>query len=160
MVGCWDFFYQAVPNADGTDLSEDGVVRKLTFMACKMWLAQLLATFVTVGALPSAMADRARLSPAEAINHVGQMATVCGCMASAKYATNANRQPTLLNLEKPYPNQVFTAVIWGSDRAAFSYAPESLADHRICVTGTIQQYRGKAEIIVSGPNQIQKRMIV
>jgi nuclease S1 len=83
------------------------------------------------------------------------MATICGRVASATNATNANRQPTFLNLDKPYPNHIFTAVIWGSDRSAFPYVPESLADRRICVTGTIRVYRGKAEIIVSGPNQIQ-----
>lgn len=115
----------------------------------------LLAAIAILGAPPSAIADSAETSPAAAINHVGQMATVCGRVASAKYATNANRQPTFLNLDKPYPNHLFTAVIWGSDRAAFPYAPESLANRRICVTGTIQLYRGKAEIVVSGPNQIR-----
>jgi len=123
-------------------------------MAGKLGLA-LLAAIATLGASPSAIADAAKVSPADAINQIGQMATVCGRVASAKYATSANRQPTFLNLDKPYPNHIFTAVIWGSDRAAFPYAPESLADRRICVTGTIQLYRGKAEIIVSGPNQIQ-----
>jgi hypothetical protein len=127
----------------------------MTVTAYKMGLALVLTAFLTLGALPSAMADGASLAPAEAINHVGQTHTVCGRVASAKYATNANRQPTFLNLDKPYPNHVFTAVIWGSDRTAFSYAPESLADHRICVTGTIRLYRGKAEIIVSGPSQIR-----
>jgi len=126
----------------------------MTFTAGKLGLV-LLAAFATLGAPPISIADADRVSPADAINHVGHMVTVCGRVASAKYATSANRQPTFLNLDKPYPNHVFTAVIWGSDRAAFPYAPESLADHRICVTGTIQVYRGKAEIIVSGPNQIQ-----
>jgi hypothetical protein len=129
-------------------------MRTITFMAGKLGLA-LFAAFATLGSPSSAIADADRVSPADAINHVGRMATVCGLVASAKYATSANRQPTFLNLDKPYPNHVFTAVIWGSDRAAFPYAPESLADRRICVTGTIQVYQGKAEIIVSGPSQIQ-----
>jgi hypothetical protein len=125
-------------------------------MICAAGKLALLASFAMLGASPNAVADAARVSPADAINHVGQMAIVCGRVATAKYATSSNRQPTFLNLDKPYPNHVFTAVIWGSDRAAFPYAPESLADRRICVTGTIQVYRGKAEIIVSGPAQIQK----
>ena len=62
----------------------------------------------------------------DAINHVGESASVCGIVASAKYATSTNRQPTFLNLDRPYPNQVFTAVIWGADRDQFSYSPESL----------------------------------
>jgi hypothetical protein len=129
-------------------------MRTTILVAGKLGLV-LLAAIATLSAPPSAIADAAKVSPADAINHVGQMATICGRVASAKYATNANRQPTFLNLDKPYPSHIFTAVIWGSDRAAFPYAPESLADRRICVTGTIRVYRGRAEIIVSGPNQIQ-----
>ena len=127
---------------------------RMTFRAGKLLLA-LLAALVILGAPPSAIADALRVSPGEAINHVNQTARVCGRVASANYSTSSKGQPTFLNLDKPYPNHVFTAVIWGSDRAAFPYAPESLADRRICVTGTIKVYRGKAEIIVSGPNQIQ-----
>jgi len=129
-------------------------MRMMTFMAGKLGLA-LLVLFGTLGGPPSATADAEKVSPADAINHAGQVATICGRVVSAKYATSANRQPTFLNLDKPYPNHVFTVVIWGSDRAAFPYAPELLADRQICVTGTIQVYRGKAEIIVSGPSQIQ-----
>jgi hypothetical protein len=124
----------------------------MTFMVGKL---ALLTAFVILGAPSSGNADALKISPDDAINHVGEMATVCGRVASAKYATSTRGQPTFLNLDKPYPNQVFTAVIWGSNRAAFPYAPESLGDRRICVTGTIKIYRGKAEIMVSGPNQIQ-----
>ena len=102
-------------------------------------------------------ADSPNISPAAAINYVGQMATVCGVVASANYAQQVKRQPTFLNLDKPYPNHIFTALIWGSNRAAFSYAPESLMGRKICVTGQVELYRGKAEIIVSGPEQIQLR---
>jgi hypothetical protein len=60
-----------------------------------------------------------------------------------------------LNLEKPYPNQVFTAVIWGAGRRAFDYAPETLSGRKICVSGEIPTYKGVAEIIVSTPKQTQ-----
>jgi DNA/RNA endonuclease YhcR with UshA esterase domain len=104
-----------------------------------------------------AAADSSSVSPKDAIDYVGRGATVCGVVASAKYAEQTHRQPTFLNLDKPYPNQVFTAVIWGSDRSAFSYAPESLVGRKICVSGSVELYKGKAEIIVSGPGQIQVR---
>ncbi len=115
----------------------------------------LLAAIAILGAPPSAIADSAETSPARRDQSCRSDGDGMRRVASAKYATNANRQPTFLNLDKPYPNHLFTAVIWGSDRAAFPYAPESLANRRICVTGTIQLYRGKAEIVVSGPNQIR-----
>jgi hypothetical protein len=100
-------------------------------------------------------ADAANISAAEAIHFVGQVVTVCGHVASVKYASDTKGQPTFLNLDKPYPNHVFTAVIWGKNRAAFSYAPESLAGRRICVSGTVQLYRERAEIAVSGPEQVK-----
>ena len=128
-------------------------MRTITFIAGRLGLVLLAA--LAMAAPPSAMADSARVSPVDAINHVGEMATVCGRVASARYATSTKGQPTFLNLDKPYPNHVFTAVIWGRDRASFPYAPESLADRQICVTGTIQAYRGKAEIKVSESSQIQ-----
>ena len=110
-----------------------------------------LAALVFVG--PSRAADS--ISPADAIQHVGEHTRVCGTVASAKFAASSRRQPTFLNLDEPYPHQVFTALVWGSDRSAFPYAPESLKGRRICVSGTIQLYKGKPEIVVSTPSQIE-----
>jgi hypothetical protein len=45
-------------------------------------------------------------------------------VASAKYAENSRGQPTFLNLDLPYPDHIFTAVIWSEDRAAFDEPPE------------------------------------
>ncbi len=97
-------------------------------------------------------------SPGEALDHVGEQARVCGLVASTKYAARARGEPTFLNLGTPYPNEVFTTVIWGTSRTAFSYPPESLQGTRICVTGAIAIYRGKAEIIVSVPSQIERSL--
>ena len=94
-----------------------------------------------------------KVAPAEAIHHVGQTATVCGRVVSAKYVTKG-RQPTLLNLDQPYPNQVFTAVIWGEVRPKFKQPPETLEGKSICVTGAISAYKGKAEMVVEDPGQI------
>jgi len=95
------------------------------------------------------------VSAADAIKHVGEQARVCGVVASAKFASSSKRQPTFLNLDRPYPNHIFTAVVFGSDRAAFPYAPESLQGQKICVSGKIEMYKGKPEIIVSKPSQIE-----
>ena len=116
-----------------------------------------LASAVVAAVLASSAVTWAAesLSPAEAIRHVGATATVCGPVASARYATHAKGQPTFLNLGKPFPDQEFTALIWGRQRAAFPYALESLAGQTICVHGVISTYQGKAQIIVSDPSQIR-----
>ncbi|HXJ81607.1 MAG TPA: hypothetical protein VMS64_23355 [Candidatus Methylomirabilis sp.] len=78
-----------------------------------------------------------------------------GGLVSATFAAHTRRQPTFLNVNKPYPNHVFTAVIWGVDRAAFNPAPEVVYwKKRICVTGLITEYRGRPEVIVTSPAQI------
>ena len=116
-----------------------------------------VAMFITVCSFMSSAANAATYTAGEAQAHIGDHGTVCGLVASAKYATSINRQPTFLNLDRPYPNHVFTAVIWGKDRDAFPYAPESLQGSSVCVKGTITSYKGSAEIIVSNPDQITKK---
>jgi hypothetical protein len=66
-------------------------------------------------ALPASAAD---LRAEDAAHHVGETATVCGVVASAKFDAGLQSQPTFLDFGKPYPDQVFTAVIFGDDRVA------------------------------------------
>ena len=95
------------------------------------------------------------LDPAEAANHVGEEATVCGEVTGAKYSDHRKRKPTFIDFGPPHPNQLFTALIWGEYRDKFDYVPESLLGKTICVSGTISEYKGKAEIKVSDPTQIR-----
>jgi len=99
----------------------------------------------------SAEAWGADASPSPA----GEAATVCGVVASAHYAASARGQPTFLDFGKPHPNEEFTAVIFGDDRAKFGQ-PERLRGKRVCVTGTIELYRGKPEIILHDPRQLRQ----
>jgi DNA/RNA endonuclease YhcR with UshA esterase domain len=101
-------------------------------------------------------ARAASLTPEEAASHAGETATVCGIVASAHYARRARSQPTFLDLGKAYPNQNFTAVIFGSDRAKFGTAETALVAKRICVTGKIRRYRGRPEIILRDPSQLTR----
>jgi DNA/RNA endonuclease YhcR with UshA esterase domain len=96
----------------------------------------------------------APLTPDEASNHVGQTATVCGEVASTKYDAHLRSQPTFLDFGKPYPNRIFTAVIFGRDRAKFGTPEATFRGRRVCVTGQVRNYRGKPEIIVSDPGQL------
>jgi len=98
---------------------------------------------------------QATISAAEAKDHIGEVATVCDIVASTRYASSTRGRPTFLNLGKPYPNQIFTVVIWGRDREKFGEPEEKYRDKHICVTGKIILYRGTAEIQVTDPEQIQ-----
>lgn len=96
------------------------------------------------------------ITPFEAKRHVGQVATVCGTVASASFAARSRGQPTFLNLERRYPNHIFTVVIWGSDRGKFDSPPEvAFASRRICVTGTISLFGDVPQIVVTSPAAIR-----
>ena len=96
----------------------------------------------------------APLSPEDAASHIGETATVCGVVASGEYEPNEQSQPTLLDLGRAYPNAIFTAVIYGMDRAKFGTPETSLLGKRICVEGPITYYHGKPEIVLTEPRQL------
>jgi hypothetical protein len=95
------------------------------------------------------------ISAAEARNHVGERATVCGLMASTHYAARSRGNPTFINLDKAYPDQIFTLLIWGSDRLKFGDPEEMYRNKHICVTGKITDYKGVPEIVAYEPSQIK-----
>jgi DNA/RNA endonuclease YhcR with UshA esterase domain len=103
----------------------------------------------------NSIAQQETIDPIDAHKYIGMEKTVCGTVASATYAVRTKGRPTFLNLDQPYPNQIFTVLIWGSDRNKFKNPPESFfKGKRICVTGVIKSYRGKPEIVVRSPDQI------
>lgn len=94
------------------------------------------------------------LTAAEAKNHVGENATVCGTVVSTHYSERTKGNPTFLNLDEPYPRQIFTILIWGSDRGKFGDPEGKFGNKRVCVTGVIKDYKGVPEVIVEQPSQI------
>lgn len=118
-----------------------------------MNLTRLLAASAVVG-LWAFSANAADLRPEDTPSHIGETATVCGVIASAKFEANARLQPTLLDLGKAYPHAVFTAVIYGDNRSKFGTPETSLRGKRICVTGQISDYRGKPEMVLTDPSQL------
>lgn len=118
--------------------------------------SKILVLLILFLALTVSAFAQETISPEDAANYIGQQKTVCGTVASAHYATRSKGQPTFLNLNKPYPNQIFTVLIWGSDRGNFEKPPEVLyRGKEICVTGIIRSIRGCPQIIVKDPPQIK-----
>jgi hypothetical protein len=116
----------------------------------------LLIVALLVGFVSIVACSQETISTEDAAKFIGQQKTVCGTVASAHFAAKTKGQPTFINLDKPYPNQVFTVLIWGSDRGKFEKQPETLySEKEICVTGMIQSYQGRPEIVVKDPGQIQ-----
>jgi hypothetical protein len=102
-------------------------------------------------------AQAKKITAAEAKNHVGEKSTVCGRVVGTHFASGSKGQPTFLNLDEPFPKEIFRILIWGSDRPKFGRPEETYRDKEVCVTGIITSYRGVAEIVASEPGQIQVR---
>ncbi len=91
---------------------------------------------------------------AQAKDHLGQTGTVCGKVADTRYL-ESGRQPTFLNFDKRYPDHTFTTVIFGENRAKFGAPEKDYLDKDICVSGKIEPYNGKPQIVVTDPSQIK-----
>jgi len=98
------------------------------------------------------------IPPEEAIAHIGEFKTVQG-IAYASYRPDVGGQPTYLNFCAPWPNHCFTALIWGDERPLFESClggpPEILLGNReICVSGLVELYRDKPQIILTQCDQV------
>ncbi len=121
----------------------------------RSWGAALVAALALH--LPSASSGASERIPArEAKAHVGETLTVCGPVAVATRLESARGRPTFLNFDRPYPNQTFTVVIWGDAAEKFPQPPARLYEGKsLCVTGRIETYKGRAQIVVRDPEQIE-----
>ncbi len=95
------------------------------------------------------------LTASQAKAHEGETATVCGSVASEHAAMRSRGEPTFINLDAAYPNQVFTILVWGEDRPKIGALPPE--GSRVCATGVIQDYRGVPEIVVRSSGQLSSR---
>lgn len=104
--------------------------------------------------LCASIAQAQTFTAAQAKAHVGENATVCGIVASEHTATSSRGEPTFINLDSAYPNQVFTILVWGDDRKSVGELPR-LKSH-VCATGPIKEYRGSPEIVVRSGAQLSR----
>ena len=96
------------------------------------------------------------ISPENALQYIGKDKTVCGAVASTTYNSGQPGQPTFLHLNRSFPNQIFTIIIWGTDRHRFKKPPELHFDEKnVCVTGKILSHEGTPQIAIEKPSQIK-----
>ena len=96
-------------------------------------------------------ARAATFSDSAAASHVGETGTVCGTVASV-YRTRSDT--TFLDFGAAYPSETFTAVIFGTAMSGFTGLAE-LRGHKVCITGSIGNYRGRPEMILHQPTQLK-----
>jgi micrococcal nuclease len=87
----------------------------------------------------------------EAHRYYGERVTVTGRVIDTKNTGKA----CFLNFHPDW-RQTFTAVIFARDFGLFPSPPEKLfLEKEVRVTGRVQEYRGKPEIVITAPSQIR-----
>ncbi len=79
--------------------------------------------------------------------------SICGTVVSARKSGKGN---IFLNLDKSFPDQVFTVTIFNVNRVNFSYEPHViLLDEKICVTGKVTDYNGTPSMVIDNEKSIE-----
>jgi endonuclease G len=79
--------------------------------------------------------------------------TVCGTVVSTKLSSKGN---VFLNLDKGFPNQIFTVTIFKDQMVNFSYAPHEFLDRKtICVSGKISDFNGTPSMQIENEEAIR-----
>jgi micrococcal nuclease len=87
-------------------------------------------------------------------SHIGEKVVVCAKVFGVK----SLEKITFINLGAAYPSSPLTVVIFAKDIINFKEAPPAMyKSKKICVTGKLQDYKGKPQIVVSKPDVITFR---
>lgn len=115
-----------------------------------------IALLVALAATPALTVTQALAAdpiPAtEAAQHVGETVTVVGILNG--YRFGGIKHPTYWNIDGAYPNNAFTALIPSRDASKFPNM-KPLIGRKIAITGTIELYNGKPQIVLSDISQVQ-----
>lgn len=110
--------------------------------------------FIATLLLWASIGQAQTLTAIQAKAHEGEKATVCGKVASERTTTSSRGEPTFINLDAAYPNQVFTILVWGDDRKSVGELPQP--GSHVCATGLITDYHGVPEIVVRSGGQLTR----
>jgi len=91
------------------------------------------------------------ISAAQAREHDGETATVCGVAQNEHTASTTRGKPTFIDLDSSFPYQIFSILVWDEDRANVGELPRVGA--HVCVTGVINYYHGVPRINVKNASQ-------
>ncbi|MBM2294366.1 nucleotide-binding protein [Sulfitobacter pseudonitzschiae] len=93
------------------------------------------------------------ISPQEATDYIESNVTVEGVVSQVSTSNNGT---TFINFGGRFPNHVFYAVIFRKNLHQFSNV-RALEGRALAVSGKIQLYKGKPQIILYSPTQIEMR---
>lgn len=106
-----------------------------------------------VALLLTISAQAETISARDAPQHIGREMTVEGVVSQVSTSSGGT---TFINFGGRYPNHVFYGVIFRNSASKFS-GVRNLEGRSVAISGTVKLYKGKPQIILSSPNQIEVR---
>lgn len=101
------------------------------------------------GARPAAGGPAKEISIQDVSAHMGETVRVC----SQVYSTKDFGSMTLVNLGAEYPNQLLTVVLRGATKDLLT----NKSGQQVCVTGRLEMYKGKPEIVVTDKSSVSQQ---
>jgi hypothetical protein len=97
---------------------------------------------------------RSPLLPEEAKHHIGEAASVRGLVKQVAFSKGR----AFINFGVRYPRQVFTGFVRADnvDKVGGEAFLRSLAGNPVTLIGRIELYKGRPEIVITSPAQIEK----
>jgi len=123
----------------------------------------LVVTICSIGLTSLALAQGAakaappRVAPAEAKNHIGEAATVCGTVVDSKVADPGvgRGKPVFFDLDEPQPKPVFFFVAFGTPEGGPQEAIAAYQGKQVCVTGKISSLANGPFIMAADRTQVK-----
>ena len=110
-----------------------------------------LLTIFAVGFVFIARAADAPLTPENAAQHVGELVTIRAVVADVH---TTGKGDTFINFGAAYPKHTFSAVIFRSVATRFPVL-SLLKKKTVAVTGTVELYRNKPQIVLTRASQLK-----
>ena len=113
-------------------------IKVFLLMICVAGMATLAGAQSTPPAVPASTPPR--VSPADAKDHIGDTATVCGKVVDnkiSKYGMSGRGKPVFFDLDQPQPNPVFYFVAFGAQPEGPQEVIDAYQGKQVCVTGKI-----------------------
>ena len=114
-----------------------------------------ITSLLIIVSIPLAAQPEIKIDDAK--NHVGETIKICAKIFGGKFLENSKGTPTFLNAGGSYPYAPLTLVIWADARKEFKNKPEVYyAGKTVCVTGKIELYKDKPQIVINKEEQIRE----
>lgn len=118
----------------------------------KRWLPPTELDDVVPIYAPSLPASHFNTVQAKQYEGSGREISICGTVVSTKLSRKGN---IFINLDKKFPNQIFSITIWKDNVPNFSYQPhKELMSKQICAKGMVRNFNGVATMNVEREEQL------